>query len=1117
MSYNSVRSLLFSAVLLSLFLSAGVAAQSNVPPLLVQPIDESKLTTLKGNTHPLARAEFDQGAAPAGLPMKRMLLVLKRSPEQEQALRKLLDDQQDKSSANYHKWLTPEQFGQQFGLADSDVQTVTSWLQRHGFEVAPASKGRTVIEFSGTADLVRQAFHTEIHKYVVNGEAHWANASDPQIPAALTPGVAGVFTLHNFLKKPQIKLTEQKVKASYTPGPPAQLTFSNGVHGLTPGDYKVIYNANPVLQSGITGTGTAIAVVGRSNLFEAGSDVWQFRNIFGFCCYGGVYVILNGPDPGDLGGIEEAEATLDATWAGAVAPDARIDFVVSASTNNSDGVDLSELYIIDNNIAPIMTESFGICEAALGNAELTQISALAEQAAAQGITYMVSSGDSGAAGCDDPSNPPAQHAASVNALGSSPFTLTIGGTLFNEGSQPGAYWNTSNAPDGTSAKSYIPENAWNESSPTDGLWATGGGRSSFFAKPSWQSGVPGIPADGKRDVPDLSLTAALHDPYLLCLQGSCVPDPQGFIYLYFIGGTSASAPSFAGVMALVNQKTGSRQGQAGYVLYPLAAAQDYAQCNGSGGTPAASCVFIDTTVGNNSVPGLTGFNTTKGFDLATGLGSVNISNLVNKWNSVSFTPTTTTLTLSPQTDIPHGSEVQVSVTVTPNSGSGTPTGDVALLMNGVSRIDRFTLSGGVVASTTNLLPGGNYGVVARYAGDGTFGSSESGGVMVSVLPETSTTDFAIYSFDQSGNIIPFTSEPYGNPAYLRADIKANSGYGTPTGYLNFLDSSDFIPNNPYLLNSGGTAATAQGVWTLVPGSHSITASYNGDNSFSPNTSSPVDITVTKAATTLSVADAGDGQSETLTATVSTTSGGLAPSGSVTFFADGKQVGSPAPLSGGDGSGNLQSGAFTAATAIASLSATLGGAQTVTATYSGDGNYSAATPANPNFSLIPAGITITVPSPGKSGTVTINVRSLQGFSGTVSFGPGSCAGLPIKSSCSFNPASVTAHGSTTLTITTTAPTSAMLNSGHSSFLAWSMSSAGLIGMLLLGTPARRRRWSVLLSVLVIAFLAIAPGCGGGGGSGGGGGTPGTPTGTYTITVTGASGALVNSIKLTLNIQ
>jgi hypothetical protein len=239
--------LLFAALFIFQTLAWG---QALVEPLIVHPVDEAQLTVLRGNTHPLAQPQFDQGAAPQSLPMERMLLVLRRSPDQETALRNLLDDQQDKASPNYHKWLTPEQFGRQFGPTDQDIQIVTSWLQAHGFQIAQVAKGRTVIEFSGTAGQVQEAFHTAIHKYLVGGEEHWANANDPQIPSALTPVVAGVHTLHNFLKKPYIHVSKQPVAAKFSGGPTPHVTFSDGTHALGPFHYAKIYN---IPQTGATG------------------------------------------------------------------------------------------------------------------------------------------------------------------------------------------------------------------------------------------------------------------------------------------------------------------------------------------------------------------------------------------------------------------------------------------------------------------------------------------------------------------------------------------------------------------------------------------------------------------------------------------------------------------------------------------------------------------------------------------------------------------------------------------------------------------------------------------------------------------------------------------------
>ena len=841
--------------------SAGYAANSQ--PLIKDSIDESRLTVLRGNTHPLARPQFDLGVAPATLPMERMLLVLKRSPDQETALRRLLDNQQDKKSPNYRKWLTPEEFGLQFGPTDADIQTITSWLQSHGFQVG-STKGRTVLEFSGSASQVQQAFHTTIHKYIVNGEQHWANANDPSIPTALAPAVAGVLTLHNFYKKPTIHFSgvpvQAKLQSSRGRQARPQVTFTeNGeqIHALSPQDYGVIYNMTDLPVTGES----SIAVIGRSNLYEGSLDVSNFEAIFGG---GQFFVTLNGPDPGDLGGDEEAEATLDSTWSSTLAPGARTTLVVSASTNTTDGIDLSELYIVEQNLAAIMTESFSACELYATDAELSGASALAEQAAAQGITYMVSTGDDGAEGCDDPSSTSAQYPVSVNYLASTPFNVAVGGTMFNEAGDDSKYW-TDATPISESAISYIPENVWNESSSTSGLWAGSGGASAGniasgvgttggVPKPDWQYGVTGIPADGVRDLPDVSLTAAGHDPYLLCLEGSCTPDAQGYIYVYFISGTSASAPSFAGIMALVNNEnsimTGNpRVGLANYTLYRLAASQAVypSQCNGSNTTalPGTTCIFNDVTEGNNAVPGESGndYQAGAGYDLATGLGSVNVANLVSQWNTVTFNPTTTTISLGLST-ITHGTAMPFTITVAPNSGSGTPTGDAYIFGQGwfgyspaPTTIGPFPLSGGTVSTSTNSLPGGQYSVTAGYSGDSTFAPSTSAGSSVfTVNPEASTTTLSVLSVDQNGNTIPFTGGPFGSFVYLRADVKGASGYGYPTGTVGLNDTYGSIPGvtSELALNSQGNTATPAGIYTFDTGTHVISASYSGDVSFYPS-------------------------------------------------------------------------------------------------------------------------------------------------------------------------------------------------------------------------------------------------------------------------------------------
>jgi pseudomonalisin len=569
-------------------------------------IDDEQTVTLRGNLHPLANAQYDTGAVAPDFPMEHMLLTLLPDATQQDALTQLLDAQHNPESAYYHQWLTPEQYGERFGLSEADTAQVVGWLQGHGMEVEEVTAGRRSIIFSGTAAQVEQAFHTQIHTYRIGDDVHHANAKDPEIPAALLPVVGGVVSLHDFYSEPMHSLVRQ---LSSSPD-----LASSGSDFLAPADFATIYDLGPLYQQSINGSGQSVAIVARSNINLA--DVRQFRTFFGLPA-NDPQIIVNGRDPGILNSGEETEADLDVEWSGAVARNATIKLVVSKSTNSSDGVDLSAQYIVNHNLAPVMSMSFGLCEAALGSAGNGFLNSLWQQAAAQGITVFVSSGDSGAAGCDSPSATTATHGRAVSGLCSTPYTVCVGGTEFNDASNPSLYWSSSNA-SGTqaSALSYIPEIVWNESGSA-GLWASGGGASKVYAKPFWQAGT-GVPPDGKRDVPDVSLTAAGHDGYVIYTNGG----------LAVVGGTSAASPSFAGVMALVVQHTAVRQGNANTTLYPLANKQ------GAGG----ATVFHDITSGNNSVPGQTGFSATTGYDQATGLGSIDGSVLVNHWSDASVVP-----------------------------------------------------------------------------------------------------------------------------------------------------------------------------------------------------------------------------------------------------------------------------------------------------------------------------------------------------------------------------------------------------------------------------------------------------------------------------------------------
>ncbi|MBZ5631388.1 MAG: S53 family peptidase, partial [Acidobacteriia bacterium] len=539
--------------------------------------------------------------------MERMILMLSLRPGAAADLDYLIKQQHDPYSALYHQWLSPDQFGAAFGMSDADLNTIVWWLQQHGFTIDEVARGRRWINFTGSVGQVESAFHAEIHRYVVNGELHHANATPPAIPRALADLIVGFASLHDFHKKP--------FHGPVTAVAPDWTTGSS--HYLGPGDFAIIYNSLDLYSRtpAIDGTGQTVAVVARSNINH--SDPTAFRSFFKLPAKSPNY-ILNGTDPGLVGGSlggEVTEADLDVQWSGAIAYNATVDMVISKSTLSTDGVDLSAQYIANNNLAPIMTTSFGLCERDLGSGN-TFYANLWAQAASQGITPFVSSGDSGAAACDSGSSTTGTVRA-VNGLCSPPNSVCVGGSQFMDTSNPSLYWSSTNSgATNSSAHSYIPEQAWNESgSVTSGsnLWSTGGGASTVYSKPIWQV-APGVPNDAARDVPDVSLSAAGHDGYLIYQAGG----------LYAVGGTSAASPSFASLLALViQQQGGTRQGNANTVFYPMGENQ-YA---GSG----APLVFHDITVANNTVPGVTGYNAGTGFDLATGLGSVNVNNLVLNW------------------------------------------------------------------------------------------------------------------------------------------------------------------------------------------------------------------------------------------------------------------------------------------------------------------------------------------------------------------------------------------------------------------------------------------------------------------------------------------------------
>jgi hypothetical protein len=1217
--------------------SASATQAAPVPARISQAIDETQLVRLKGNVHPLARPEFDQGPVPSSQPMKRMLLLLQRSPEQQAALQQLMLEQQSKDSPNFHKWMTPQQFGAQFGPADADVQAVTDWLARQGFQVVRVANGRTAIEFSGNAAQVQSAFRTEIHKFLVNGETRSANVTDPQIPAALAPVVKGVVSLHNFPRRTfrrdagmhKVTRDEHGVPQFTSASGCGAPNFTSQCFIVGPADFAKIYN----IPASLDGTGVTIGIVGDSNIDP--NDAIAFRNVFGLTPATAPTIIVDGPDPGISGPAgDEGEGDLDVQISGMVAPKATIDFVVAEGTLTALGTDLAAFRIIDYNLTDVMSESFGSCEPGLGSTGAAFYSGVWEQAAAQGITVMVSSGDDGSAGCDDfHTQATAANGLAVNGVASTPFNVAVGGTDFDDvGKQTPGFWNTTNVT-GTreSALGYIPETTWNDSCAATAtsanlatvcagalatnIVAASGGPSAFNAKPTWQNGLTpndvatGFPT-GRRDLPDVSLFAS-DGPQSFSFYPFCEADSvpsggtpscaaSGPFTIGGAGGTSASSPAFAGIMALIVQKMGGvRQGNANFVLYKLAQTAANS-CNSSTQplSPPATCVFYDVTKGNNSVPcagtsancssavantngvlvdpahtttpawTTVAATTTAGYDYATGLGSVNVTNLATAWPTAvgNFKGTTTSLTLNSgaAVNVVHGSSVTATATVAVvNPATGTPTGDVSLLgpqgkIN--SGIDFNTLTGATpdtASLTTTFLPGGSYSVTAHYAGDGTFGPSDSNAVPVVVNQEASRLQMSVVTLDpNTGNILNAnaTSYPYGSFTFLRFDILNSSANpcqslvngGTTTGCaidaqgaVTVTDNGSALDGGTFKVNSAGSAEDQ--VLQLTAGMHTLSATYSGDVSYKAVTTPVTDaITVSQAATQVSGLTANPSTGVTtatqvvLTVTILTQSVGAGPTGTVTFSTCGTPpcTATLVPVA-------ATSTTFASATASLSTIFTMPGTKTITATYSGDTNYAGSGPSTSVTVTVTQAIvgSFTVsysPQPlvlssTTAAALTVTVTPAGGFTGSVAVTP-TAASLPPGVSCTPSPLNVNVTAATPATsqlmcsVTATSTTLTAFNvrddrmqeakaipptTGGKGW--WALSAGtGFAALFLLFLPGGRKKYRAALGLGLVCMLSLTIGCSSNG-------TPPPPTKTATVTkLTVTSASVVSPATFTFSV-
>lgn len=1060
----------------SVFLSA--QAPSTVPETasrrVIAAVDANDRVPLVSVTRPWTRRAIDQGAVAEQTAAPHMLLLLQRSAQQQQALNEYVGDLQNHSSPNYHHWLTPSEFANVYGVNAEDVASVTSWLQTEGFTIDKVSPARNVIEFSGTVGQLQRAFQTQVHRLALGTSTQLTAVSNVQVPRALAPVIRGLVNLDS--AHPH-RLFQPGISAKYDPSThsfkPQFTIFDNGspILLVAPSDAATIYDTpNATLNpnySGTTldGTGINVGIVGDSDVDL--TPVANYRQAFLGETAGNQNLptlIVDGSDPGETGDV--VESWLDLEVIGGIAPNAKLYYYSSADSDITAGLQNAIVRAVNDNLVSILSISYGGCEADQGTSGNAFFSEVYEQAAAQGITITVSSGDSGSAGCDSDASTSATSGLAVNGLASTPYDIAVGGTDFDVlGTSFTTY--VSDADSGTppyyrTVQQYIPEEPWNDSTSVNGALAGnlplsspniiggGGGASTVYSKPAFQTGL--TPHDSVRDLPDVSFLAAnglYGAAWAYCEISEGTTDcttANGQLTststVHGVGGTSAAAPAFAGMLALLEQSTGSRLGQADNVLYQLAATK-------------YSTVLHDVTTGNDSVvcsPGstncgtnnfLTGWDAGTGYDQASGLGSVDAAQMVRNWNSVTFNPTTTTLALNGSTsalNVTHGTSLNLQVAVDPTAATGT----VALVANdsSPSGLTTIPLTSGTGSASYNGLPGGQYTVYARYGGDSSHAASSSTPISVNVGKEASSIAVSVNSYNPTTSA-PITGTgpiPYGSIVFVDATVYGTAEglaatQGVATGSISFTDNGAALATSP--ITSAGTASypSLQQFVAATGGTHKIVASFPGDNSYDASTSPVFTFTVSKAPspitmvpTTNTVSNVGY---DTITVAMPAAGDGAFETGTVTLTANGVTLGTgtlfPTTIAS-TGSSTAQSEAAASISVAGSLLQP--GVNTITATYPGDVNYNSATGSvsltvsQATFALNAAAIDVTA---GSSGTAVVRATPLSQFTGVVNL---SCAvtSAPANAvnpvTCSI-PAKVNLGGlnsvSTTLTVQTASTT------------------------------------------------------------------------------------------------
>lgn len=788
------------------FFFAGIAAGIAIPAAMLaqspaarirSEISSSQMTPVKNSLHPLAQPEFDTGRLAPDMKIDGISIMFNHTVAQDTELNKLIAAQQDPSSPQYHQWLAPEQFAAKFGMAQADLDKVQNWLEQQGFAVDSVARSRNLIRFSGTARQVETAFATEMHTYSVNGVRHFAPSTQLSVPAAIAPTVLAIRNLNDF--RPSAHAIYRKnVRPNFTSGQTGAVFFA-------PGDITTVYNIKPVYSGGYNGTGQKIAVVGQSAVQM--SDIENFQNAAALTVKDPTTMLVPGTGSSTLSSGDESESDIDLEWTGAIAPGADIVFVYTGSNVNYSAFDAIQ-YAVDQKLAPIISSSYGECEAYLDGFSLESAF---QQAATQGQTVMAASGDGGSTDCfigAGTGKPPLseQQALAVDYPASSPYVTGMGGTGVSQANADyltsgTAYWEGSNGNDViSSALQYLPEVAWNDDVVSKGcgfadcLSASGGGASKLFTKPSWQTGVTGIPSDGKRDVPDLALYASPNFPgYLYCTSdtsawssGQSASCDSGFRdsssgLLTIAGGTSFAAPVFSGIVALINQKDGYTTGQGliNPTLYKLAADRS-----------TYASAFHDITSGNNDCLGgspdcasTKGFSAGAGYDQVTGLGSVNVGNLLGAWPANSSTQIATTTSVSAASTSPAiNASDTFTVTVTSNTGTTVPTGTISITVDSGKPVTGISLTAnGTATYTTSFSTAGNHTVLAAYSGDAAHATS-SGLVTVNVPTGSSGSG----SFALSSTNVTVTQ---GNSGVSTITVTPKSGY-IGTVLLTFDTSND---------------------------------------------------------------------------------------------------------------------------------------------------------------------------------------------------------------------------------------------------------------------------------------------------------------------------------------